>query len=304
MDTQKWIEWLDIRDRITCTGNHQTYKWTNELHLARDCDHPEAQWLWNAIGHCTTLDEILEALKDKDDHRSLTYRAIFSALKSVLHPILTDIFSLRTNVRKDLIRAADAGNSFAQRSVCLHAADRTTARRYLTLAIEQGERQAMVYLADRVKDDDNLKDYAEDLYRRAASLGCRTAMAECIHARLVSQQLRCEYLCHLYMTRGALERNFYNKLVRELEYFRNGREENQQILVDFVRAANCIIVENQEYQKVKMEANQLIDGWKQRARDAIDAWTLCAKRMGLYKDVTRLISGLIYQDFIAFSRMK
>jgi len=290
MDEQLWIQWLDIRDKITCTGNNVFDRFSmNNIQLAiqllKDCQHEEAQWLWKTIGHCQDLAEIQVALSESDDPRAQLYAYHFDGRHW-------------EEWKDQVIEMANSGYSFAQLSAARASNDIVTKMHYLRQAVAQRERKAYDLLRNILWDAVDSKAFP--LIRRGAELGDYPCMQSCYRMRYVDDITRYKYFCALYKCGKINYPEFTHELTFIHDAFTNGID-NQNVMIviaDSLKGFDCSKLRN------VMDVINAVHKWRQNARDAIDAWTICAKRMGLYRDVHKMISLMIWSDLHSFSRMK
>jgi len=295
MNLQKWIEWLDIRDKITATGNH-TEDRQSLSHIdftpVENCDHPEAQWLWKTVGHCKTLEEVREVLRRSNDPRAFAYRYCYGDYHS--------------NAECDelLERAIEKHDSFAHCLIALHRwKNRDPYDSYLhhsLFAADRGERAAMYILAQTTQL--NNKEVSRKWLIKAADLGHHLSMLNyCFSPGRHENELRlARYYCTLYSC-GIMHVDSFDEILNDILEVHD---------VDcIVEVARLIPVEKLDliHNSIRVAClamHDLIDKWEQKARDAIDAWTLCAKRMGLYRDVHLLISRILWENRIQFFSLR
>jgi len=290
---RKWIEWLDVRDKVTMTGNCTSWLgWEKALALLEKCDHPEAQWLWKTIGHCDGVDDILATLDQMNDIRSVTYRTHIRYTWT------------RSNVKYEdcldcLFGCADAGNSLAQLLVCDYSVDAEVRIKYARMAVVQGERRAMFLLGYLIKDEPRA---SFGLYRRGAELEDVSSLLRCRNVT-TEPLLRHRCICVLHGKYNMLSEEFYASLKQQYDLFVLDGWSNEEILIEFDKVCWKIPGKGRHWE-LELDLHLLVLNWKQKARDAINTWTLIAKRFGLYKDVHLLISQMVWTNFSAFSRTK
>jgi len=292
---RKWIEWLDIRDKITKTGIEYAASTNIDVSPAKDCDHPEAQWLWKTVGHCKSDKEIIRTLRASNDIRALTYEVEFASRDDDIE------LSWEDGLRM-LFKAADAGHSFAQMRISGYVEDAETQKKYARMAVKQGERRAMSNLAYMMVVAKNHIESGE-LNHQAAELEDVVGLTRCYARRTEDAAFRLKCVRTLYSKYGYHEVDFYHELEIQWLRFTKNNKQNEEILIEFWKACQWEPKDKDHLVRKRM-LGEAIHTWKQKARDAVNTWTLCAKRMRLYKDVHLMISRMIWASYSSFSRTK
>jgi len=301
-DKALWIEWLNLRDKIA-SGHLPFEKCMKNVQDLQKCRHEEAKWLFNKIGHCKTREEVLAALSSEDDPRSLVYRCVF-------------LTSYPKNLDRDAVcdmmkRSADAGNSLAQTLIACRRdiIEIPEAIEYAKLGAAQGERDCYHFLSKQIYD---AKESGRCCFQ-AAELDHLMALRKlCIVYLDDNSLLMIRYLCKLFALDG--KRVSYDVFMKELQYhywrFQDKTIMSGEFIYELSKGVDDAVL-NFPNESVKSDFNFMVEGvrkwvreWRQNMRNAINAWTLCAKRLGLYKDIHLMISRMLHKDFVHyFSRM-
>jgi len=300
MDEQLWIEWLDIRDGITCTGNCRAKRFKpKRIQLTKDCKHPEAQWLWKTLKHCRSLSEVIRTLETDDDPRAPVYVWCFEDFDP---EVATDIEALRV--------AAKNGYSFAHCLLALHIWNNHGAKQdwkpHAEIAAQHNEREVISMLAFEALyliDDDNA--YRRCMIR-SADLGCHYPMEKCSQSNWIDDDIRVvRYKCKLFKD-GKISDDAMEGFIRdELREYRDVANRDGRCIAEIFNPPGMPfrVKSNSLVCRID-EAYRMVVRWERKAREAIDAWTLCAKRLGFYKDAYLIVSRILWSNRIEFFSLR
>jgi len=203
-----------------------------------------------------------------------------------------------------LRKAAATGYSFAVLLLWkVEMADRdpNESVRILLKLAKQKERDAYYYLAissQQVRTAE-FDDATRVFYTRAAILGHRKSMKTCWEKNYCDRITLAKYFC-TYKMADNLDDEFFQELRQQLmEYklrFIDGRV--VYVFAQALRSSKMKMCGSQQdiadRYDLLQEVRELGAEFERKAKDAINTWTLCAKRLGLYKDVHRMISQIVW----------
>ena len=256
------IKWWNARDKIC--GFLVTQNVTRGLEEARSCvpEVDEAVWFTSFFppGNTPPMDAnamagIFERSSDRSDH----YWAF--------HGILMWR-------EREVRRAAEAGHAFAQVWMLQYGLYYER-ERWCMLAAKKGERYALTVMAGYTA--------SIELYKRAADKECPMGMWD--YARkLDNKETRYRYYCRSanisYITNECIHKKMA-KIINTCNW----------PIVWIVGTTFVTDVYDSEYW---VRIIDLCKRWTEYARAGLHAWSLCAKRLGLYVDLRRYIGQYVW----------
>ena len=286
---------LDVRD--TLLGRNERKQGITSLALARDCKHPDAEWL-------TSIFEGKDILT-KENARKVFLCCEIDARALCFAWYLTD------DREKDLsllYRASEMGNAFACSTLCrqVWSPNKEEGFRLAQFAAAQHERDGFYFLGFFFRDgvgcekDVNL---AKENYLIAAELGFVDAAAAYGYSLDESDPD-----CWLWWGRAALRGYPYSFLVsfsKQVELFFSGSG-NARIVFLIGRALKGNIALEKKYifrSSYNFDshigaANQAVSFYSSQiksARLAVDTWTIVSTRLHMIKDMRIYIGKMIWE---------
>ncbi len=290
------FKWLDVRDTLL-GANFKKQDIIAALALARDCKHPDAEWLISIFEgkEVSTKEQALEGfLLYQDDARALCF-----------------VWHLTDDRRKNfplLRRSSEMGNAFACSTLCAQFGeeDEEEAFRLAQLAVARCERDGFLefgrFLSAGFGCEENL-DTAKENLLIAAELGHGDA-AHC-YGRLLGESDPAHWI---WWGRAALRfipGSFLDAFSTQVELFFSGSG-NATIVCLIGRALKG----NIDMEKKRIfgwsfnfdsyigPANQAVsfyDSQIKSARLAVDTWTFVSTRLHLIKDLRIFIGKMIWE---------
>ncbi len=291
------FKWLDVRD-ILLGHNFKKQDIAAALALARDCKHPDAEWLTSVFEgkDVSTIEDAREVLLlCQNDARALCFSWYLTDGR------LNDLSLLR--------RAAEIGNGFACSALCscVQEENEEEAFRLARLAASQHERDGVFWLADWLSNgigcaqDFNL---AKENFLTAAELGHVRAALE--YGHLLDQS---DPFCWLWLERAALHglpQSFVHSFSQQVKKFFSGSGNASAVFVIGRALKGNVDVEKKEifgpsgwfFDFHIGLANQAVSFYScqiKSARLAVDTWTLVATRLHVIKDTRMYIGKMIWE---------
>ncbi len=291
------FKWLDVRDTFLAE-NERIQDIANALALARDCKHPDAEWLTSIFEgkDVSTEEEAREVfLSHQNDARALCFAWFLTYDPE-------DDFSL-------LRRSAEMGNAFACSTLFiaerLYEKNEEKAFRLAQFAASQHERDGL-FLAGRCFYDgigcEKDLNLAKENFLIAAELGHVNA-AEWFGSLLGTS----DPVCWSWFARAALRGiscSFRGSFSNQVERFFSGSG-NATIVFLIGRALQGNIDIGKffghsahNFNSVFGPANQAVSFYSSQiksARLAVSTWTLLATRIHLIKDMRIFIGKMIWE---------
>jgi hypothetical protein len=249
-------EWFKIRC-IFCGDNGEKQDIPLAIELAASCNHPCAEWLRTLKG-VTTKEEVLKVLEVREDMRSLFFRWYFS----------------REREYSDLIISSDLGYPIAQANLSKYLKNIKLAE----LSIKGDEPFGHFALAYIYSTHGFIHDI-RDNYLIAANYGIKIAMYEyallCDHIEKWKWLIKClpykeDYICV----------NHFKGTEPSFVVFKIGQICRNDRTLDLKRSR---AINFYNFQILKYQ-------------EAVHAWSLCAKRLNLYKDLRILIGKMVWES--------
>ncbi len=291
----EFFKWLDIRDTLL-GENFKEQDIKAALALARDCKHPDAEWL-------TSI------LEGKDVSTKEDAREVFRSFENDARA-LCFAWCLTDDCEEDLSllrRASEMGNAFAISNLrrIVWSENKKEAFRLAQLAAAQYERDGFYSLGFCFRDGRGCrKDFnlAEEAFLLAAELG--HVSAACSVGNLLEES---DPACWLWWSRVALRGfpgSFLGSCSEQVEQFFSGSGN-----ASIVFLIGCALKGNIDMEKKKIfgfgskfdyligPANQAISFYSSQiksARLAVDTWTLISTRLHVIKDMRIFIGKMIW----------
>jgi tetratricopeptide (TPR) repeat protein len=289
-DKAELIKWFDVLDKLT---DWRPLDIDSVLQMARECQHPDAQWLaalFPAGTHVTPEGMREVMLQQGDDPRALYFASRL--------------------VRRDvgLLRRATEGG-FARAQADLAALTENTAEklRLLEKASEQNDREGLFQLGELVYRVDKDVDRAIELYWRAAELDQHDAQFEYGDMAFGERDWErfhwwskaadggvCEgtLCCHIADFLPCFERGECGRILgiaapvikKNLEEWKEGD------LFLMLMTEDVLDIEDLEC-VLELHAEML-----RRARGAIDCWSMAGRRCGVVKDMRMMIAKMLWAE--------
>ncbi len=289
------FKWLDVRD--TLLGENEKQKdITAALALARDCKHPDAEWLrsiFEGKDVSTGEDAGKVFLCSQDDARGLCFAWWLSDGRG------NDLSLLR--------RACKMENAFACSTLCGLVWDENLDEtfRLAQLAAKKHDRDGFAWLGrcflDGVGCEQDL-NFAQENYLIAAELG--HVWAANYYGRLLGES---DPDCWLWWSRAAVRGwpfSFLDHFAKRVEKFFSGSGNATAVFWIGRALKGNINVEKKEifgsdYNFVSRigPANQAVSFYESQiksARLAVDTWTLVSTRLQMIKDIRIYIGKMIW----------
>ncbi len=288
------LKWLDVRDTFL-GDNFRKQHIAAALTLARDCKHPDAEWLTSVF-------------EGKDVSTEEDARKVFLSLKDDARALCFAWWL--TDDREDdltlLRRSAELGNAFACSTYQLLCENEEEAFRLAQFAVSQHERDGFFPLAHCIRDGVGCEkdlNLAKETFLVAAELGDVNAARK--FGSLVDQSNPTRWL---WLGRAAcrgLSRAFVSSFPKQVEEFFSGSG-NAAVVFLIGRALNGnidmekkeIFGDNDDFDSFIGPANQAVsfyDSQIKSARLAVDTWTLVSTRLHMIKDMRIFIGKMIWE---------
>ncbi len=290
------FKWLDVRDTLL-GDNFKKQDITAALALARDCKHPDAEWL-------TSIFEGKNVSTEEDA------RKVFLCCENDARALCFS-WCLSDDHTRDLSllgRASEMGYAFACSMLCavqvLYENDEESFR-LAQLAASQHERDGFWLLGRCFRDGIGCEkdlNLAKENILITAELG--HVWAACDYGRLLGDSDPARWL---WLGRAALRGpgSFRDSFAIQVEQFFSGSGTSTIVfLIGRVLNGN-IDVEKKEilgasynFDSLICPANQAVSFYSSQiksARLAVDAWTLVATRLHVIKDMRILIGKMIWE---------
>ncbi len=289
------FKWLDVRD--TFFGeNERKQDITAALALARDCKHPDAEWL-TSIFEGKNVSTVEDA------------RKVFLCCENDARA-LCSAWSLTEDRWKDLsslFRASEMGNVFACSVLCFHVWEekKEEAFRLAQLAASQHERDGFYWLGCCFRNGLGFKkdlNLAKENLFIAAELGHVWAAAEFGDMLGEFDPFR-----WLWWDRAALRGysySFFRSFSKQVRAFFSGSGNASVVfLIGRALKGNINMEKKQIFESTRkfdsliVPANQALSFYDfqiKSALSAVDAWTIIGIRVGIFKDVRKLIGKIIW----------
>jgi hypothetical protein len=286
------IKWWDACDALSVWGDEERFE--EGLSLARESDHPDAQWLVSQVPGAGDVNHqrMSEVMRGQvDDARASFFAWLFGAENGL------DL----------LTRAAEAGYAQAQAQLAAFAVTGEDEFKWSQKAASAGDRNGLFELANCYSfgqgcAEDEAK--ALELYREAAELDCPAAQVlyaeaafaktdwEWFHWRGRAAERRVQ--CLLFVSAvlellPAFEKFMLARIMHTAASAmrRNLDQETQRffyssfLTVDMARVTRVL---------------ELHDALLGRARRAIDCWSVVGRRHGVSKDMRVMIAKMAWED--------
>lgn len=274
-------EWYKIRD-LFCGENYVGQDIEKALALAKNCKHPDAVWLSNVMKNVNLstvnwLDHFMSL--DQTDARTFYFA-----------------WHCQPSLAGLLKRSADMGYAFAQAKYQLHFAKDKT---YAEAACKQGERDGFHALARYYALQNDMTENYWFAVRKAADLGYIDDIA-CVGDGFA--QLNQEREAIIWYGKAALVLKFaLLNYCRKI--FATTTTANKYLLGKYAKLLikkrdTRVWSTNSEKEKWKCakQASTFYDQQVTASRNAVQAWSICAKRLNIIKDMRVFIAKLVWKN--------
>ena len=297
-DTAELFKWLDVRDTLL-GDNYKAQDITAALALARDCKHPDAEWLTSIF-------------EGKDVATKEDAREVFLSLENDARA-LCFAWWLSENAPDDLsplLRAAELGEPFAQ-GLWLYFSDFERLEDYeesllqaFTLA-SVGERLGYFIVGKLLVG--SLVQQHRAIFKPYLLVAAKLGLVEAWS--LLAEQVQSPECWHFAGKAWTLKKYFplASEFAHEVEQFfsSSAPDENAAVVFLIGRALKGnidmekkeIFGNNHEFNSRVGPANQAVsfyDSQIKSARLAVDTWTLVATRLRVIKDMRIYIGKMIW----------
>ncbi len=289
------LKWLDVRDTL-CGQNFRKLDITAALALARDCKHPDAEWLNSVFeGKDVSTKEVALLLGQNDDARALCFSWYLS--------------DDRWNDLSLLRRASEMGSSFACSTfgqVWGENNDEEEAFRLAQFAAAKHERDGFARLGRCLRDAIGREkdlNFAKANYLIAAELGHVGAAVE--YGCLLDHF---DPFRWLWLGRAALRGSpvlFLESFARQVNQFFSGSGLATAVFLigralkgNINAEKKTIFGTSYNFDSSIGPANQAVtfyDSQIKFARLAVGTWALIATRIHVMKDIRILIGKMIWE---------
>jgi hypothetical protein len=291
VDRAELIKWYDARTQIGYILEHHYVK---GLEMARECQHPDAVWLASLfpVGVTVTRERMrVVMLEQGDDPRAMWIAWRAGGLTG------NDVGLLR--------RAADRGYARAQVDLAHHTRDDDESLRMLELATAQDDRDALYALGlRRMREEGEGSATAIELFRRAAELNDGLAQKKYGEIAFGPDDWQRYHWWGRAVSHGHYISQLEAAALRFLPSFeegRNGRilhtlapllrgniDSGQRKVFGLYRVADEV---RQLERVIELHAAML-----NRARRAIDCWSMAGRRLGVVKDMRVVIAKILWEE--------
>ncbi len=291
------FKWLDVRDTLL-GKNCKKQDVASALALARDCNHPDAEWLTSILEGKDVANES-EAKKvlllHENDARALCFAWLLSDY------VERDSSSLRH-------LAFDTGNAFACSMFCeqVFYENEEEAFRLARRSAALHERDGLYWLGDYFREGVGCKkdlSLAKENYLIAAELGDVYAARD--YGRLLDELDPGRWLWWGRAALRGLHHSFLGSFSEQVEqYFSGSGNASVVFLIGRALKGNIcmekklIFGRRNDFDSRIRPANQAVSFYSSQiksARLAVDTWTLVATRLHLIKDMRILIGKMIWE---------
>ncbi len=290
------FKWLDVRDTLL-GDNFKKQDITAALALARDCKHPDAEWLTSIF-------------EGKDVSTKENARKVFLSFENDARA-LCFAWWLAGDREEDLSllrRASETGNAYACSTLCwrVYSENKEEAFHLAQFAAAQNERDGFYWLGHFFRDGiccEKDLNSAEENYLIAAELG--DVVAAAAYGQLLGESDPAHWLWWGRVAlRGGSEgfRASFSKQVEE--FFSGSGNATCVFLIGRALKGNIdmekkeIIGANYNFDSCIGSANQAVSFYSSQiksARLAVDTWTLVATRLHLIKDMRIYIGQMVWE---------
>jgi hypothetical protein len=265
------------------------------IEAARSCLHPDAQWFVSLLP--------AEIPATREGMRELMLQHRQDPRASFLAWVFADWDS-----RDELAYAAGRGYAPAQARMCANSSDAGEGYEYAQKAAAQGDRWGLCELAYFFEEGECCaKDTAKaiDLYREAAELGHSEAMHYYGELAFAPHEWERWHWWGRAAERGYLFDTF-PQIVTDvwMPVFEGGRNGRVLHTIAAVLRRNLNVTEPTVFGRSLsaagwesiMQVLALHDGMLNRARAAIDCWSMAARRLRVVKDMRVVIAKMVWEE--------
>ncbi len=294
-DKAEMIKWWDAMDRLL-VSNGAEQDIAEGLRMARACQHEDSKWLCALFPEdkpVPSKDEMKQVFLSLDDRR-----ALFFAGTIAVHD-------------DDLVqRSAELGYAPAQ-VLFASGCEEVEQFEWAAKAAAQGDRDGLCQLALCWRDgcgvsEDDAK--ALQLFKEAAELG--HAEAQWCYGHGFDENSWERYLWWRRAAAGGhglARRYIVEEAVPQLKLFNEGKGSGRVL---FEIGAACKghlgggkafgLLVHDDWLHATERAVALRNEWCEDAKRAVCCWMLCAKQLGVAKDLRLLIAGVLWAERVAW----
>jgi TPR repeat protein len=292
-DKAEQIMWWDVLDVLEQQEERHVDK---ALQMARECRHPDAQWLASLFpaGVAVTRRRMMQVMKEQgEDPRALHVTWLLGDDDVEANELLE--------------RASAKGYAPAQAELSSALGGCPRSFELAQLSAAQGSRRGMGQLgwclrygAGCAKDANR----AMELFRAAAELGDRDAQVSFVHLAFGPRDWRKFHWWSLAVARGAWQASFVNDSLSLIAGFEVGELGRILHIVAPVLRANRNVAEQEVFGKHHSEGTwrmllrvlELHQAMLDRARCAIACWSMAGCRRGLVKDMRVMVAKMLWKE--------
>ncbi len=285
------FKWLDVRDTLL-GENYKKQDITAALALARDCKHPDAEWLisiFEGKDVSTGEDARKVFLLGENDARALCFAWSLTDYREEDLPLLR--------------RSSEMGNSFACAMLCdqVKYENKEEAFRLARFAASQHERDGFYWLGHCFRDgrgcEKDLNSAKENLLI-AAELGYVWAAED--YGSLLGKSDPVRWFWFGRAALHGLHASFLRSFSDQVEQFFSGAGNATVVLNGNIDMEKKEIFGNWQFRFDLFigPANQAVSFYSSQissARLAVDTWTLVATRLHVIKDMRIFIGKIIWE---------
>ncbi len=289
------IKWWDTLDVLAGRMSPPNVK--KGLQMARDCRHPDAQWLCSRFPEGSTLtdEEVVTVMLAQGDDP----RALFLMWNHHLEQCHGGSTMLR--------RAAELGYAPAQADLVLMAEDKD-AFAWAERAAVQGDRWGLYQLADLLEDGrgcERDRSKAVALFGEAADLGCGRSQSSYGTLAFGERDWQRYYWWGRAAARGIACFHLREGVIGLLPLFEQGECSRILFAIGLVLKEGLNVLQGTLFGhplKAMDEMDKLhqvvllYEAMQERARRAVVCWSIVGRRLGVAKDVCVLIAKMALEE--------
>lgn len=275
-------EWYKIRDLFT-GSNYADQNFAKALSLAKTCTHPDAVWLTSVTKNV--------------DMENINWFAHFMSLDQSDPRTLCFAWSFVLDLAGLLKRSADMGYAFAQAKYELYFGK---GKSYAEAACKQGERDGFHALGRYYGKNCDMENFWL-VVTKAANLGRIDDMILLAKKCINDNQHKEAIIWYGKVAISTTLRFWFCDYC--ILYFATSTESNMYIMGKFAK----LIIKQRESRlgtvnsrktkwKCMKKAAEFFDQQVTASRNAIQAWSICAKRLNIIKDMRIFIAKLVWKN--------
>jgi hypothetical protein len=302
--TPEAIEYYKMRD-LLFGDNYQVQNIPKALELAAQCTHPEAVWL-TAIFKDKSVSNRHEAKNVLVSYiyRSKTLPREVGKARYFIGGLTSDYIEGNIEGNNENMVALSLG--YIPARVNKHSYPHTNNMQpYLEVAVQYGERNAFYFCGVCLQYNQNIQYEIDTEHMRcfeiAYALGCAKSAAQLANYYHQFDMCRWRYLTFAALHNNA--RHYLEQLDLVIPQDEEDVSNNAELGMFIGKTLNTYYDKNTRlifgWHASKEKALIIINFYTQQiesCRRAIDAWTQCAWRLGIYKDLRKMIGQLVWND--------